>query len=204
MAVSKTSICNQSLLHLKNSKTLTNVDTDSSVQATAFLTVYDDALEETLREFDWPFAKVTADGALVEEDPNDGVEWGFSYRWFSDAVKIRYIVDGNKQPSAQFPRLPFEIGADDTGLLIYTNEEDAVFAYTKFVTDVTLMSPRFRRALSYKLAYLVAPTLCGEDRAGLGSKAQANYERELQRAIEEYRNERRPDSPRESEFIEGR
>jgi len=201
---SKTAIANQVMFHLKNSKTFTNVDTDTSIQATAVLAFWDDTLQELLREFDWPFAKVIDDLALVEEDPNDGVEWGFSYRWPSNCLKARYIVDGNMQPSAQTPRISFEIGADTTGRLILTNEEDAVLCYTKNVTDVTVMSTRFRNALGYKLANKVAPTLCGEDRGGLGMRALQNYHLELSAAKAEYLNERRRDTPRESEFIEGR
>ncbi len=204
MAPSKTNICNQALLHLKNSKLITNVDTDNTLQSNAFLTFYDDALEEMLRECDWPFAKDIETLALVEEDPDDGAEWGFYYRWPATCVRARYIVDGNLNPSPVSPRIPFEIGADDTGLLILTDEEDAVLAFTKSVDDVTLMSPRFRRTLSYKLAYLVAPVLCGDDRAGLGRSAQMNYELELSRAKAEYLNERQRSAPPESEFIEGR
>ncbi len=201
---SKTNICNQALLHLKNSKLITDVDTDNTAQSNAFLTFYDDALLEMLREFDWPFAKRYVALALVEEDPEDGVEWGFSYRWPADCERARYLTDGNLNPSAQHPRIAFEVGGDGTGRLIYTNESDAVLVYTADVDDVTVMSARFRRALSYKLAYLVAPVLCGEDRGGLGQKAQMNYEMEMSRAKAEYANERQHEAPPESEFIEGR
>jgi hypothetical protein len=201
---SKTTICNQALLHLKNSKLITNVDTDNTLQSTVFLTFYDDALEEMLRAFQWPFAKRLVELAVVEEDPDDGVEWAYSYRWPSDCLLARYIVDGNKQPSRQSPRISFEVGADDTGRLILTDEPDAVLAYTASVEDVTAMSPKFRSALAKKLAGLVAPTLCGDDRTGLGPRAHAAYELEMSRAIAEYRNERQPDGPIESEFIEGR
>jgi len=201
---SKTSICNQAMFHLKNSKSFTNVDTDSSIQATVVLAFYDDALREMLEEFDWSFAKVIADLALVEEDPDDGAEWAFSYRWPSNCVKARYIVDGNLQPSFQSPRIPFEEGADATGRTILTNEEDAVLAYTKAITDVTIMSTRFRNALGYKIAHKAAPTLCGDDRAGLGQRALQNYYLELSAAKALDLNQRRRDNPRESEFIEGR
>lgn len=201
---SKTGICNQALLHLKNSKTLTNVDTDNSIQANTLLLFYDDALEEVLREFDWPFAKRIAALALVEEDPDDGVEWAYSYRWPSGCLRARYIVSGTTAVGTTTPKVAFEIGADDTGLLILTNEVDAVLAYTKSIDDVSVMSPRFRTAFSYLLAYKVAPTLCGEDRGGLGNKALAFYALELSRAKEEYLNERQHGLSRESEFIEGR
>jgi len=181
---SKTAICNQALFHLKNSKTLTDVDTDTSLQASVFLAFYDDVLEEMLREFEWPFAKRIASLALVEEDPSDGVEWGFSYRWPSDCIKARYIVDGNMDPSVQYPRISFEIGVD----------------------DVTVMSPKFRKALSFRLAMEAAPTLAGSDQAGmaLGQLAERNYRSAMSEAKAEYLNERQSGNPRESEFIEGR
>lgn len=202
--MSKTTVCNQALLHLKNSKLLTNVDSDNTLISNAFLLFWDDVLEEMLREFEWPFAKETATLALVEDDPDDGVEWGFSYRWPSDCIKARYIVDGNLNPSAQHPRIEFEIGSDDSGKLIFTNEQDAVLAYTRLIDDITLASAKFRAAMSYKLAYKVAPVLCGEDRTGLGQKAQMNYELEFSRAMAEYLNERKRAAPPEAEAIEGR
>lgn len=201
---SKTNICNQALLHLKNSKLITNVDTDNTLQSNAFLTFYDEALEEMLVEIAPPFAKRYVALAVVEEDPEDGVEYAFSYRWPSGCLAARYIVDGTVTPSINAPRIPFEIGGDDTGKLIYTDEEDASLAYTASVDDVTLMSPRFRRTLAYKLAYLVAPVLCGDDRTGLGQRAQMNYEMSISRAKAEYANERQAEAPPESEFIGGR
>lgn len=201
---SKTSVCNEALFHLKNSKTLTDVDTDDSVQSRAFLMFYDDALREMYEEFEFPFSKTIEDLALVEDDPDDGAEWGHSYRRPSLCAKPRYIVDGNMAPSAISPRIAFEEGADSTGGLIFTDEDDAVLCYSKIITNVALMPGKFRKALSYKLAYLVAPTLCGEDRAGLGQKAFALYELEYSRAKAEALNTRQSGTPRESEFIEGR
>ncbi len=201
---SKTLVCNQALLHLKNSKLITDVDTDNTVQSNAFLAFYDDALEEMLRAFDWPFAKRSVALAVVEEDPDDGAEYGFSYRWPAGCLRARYLVDGNLEPSAHNPRIPFEIGSDTTGQLIYTDEEDATLCYTHSITDVTVMTPKFRSALSWKLAELVAPVLCGADQTGLGDKALMKYELELSRAKAECLNERDRGTPAESEFIEGR
>jgi hypothetical protein len=202
---SKTAVCNQALLHLKNSKLITDVDSDNSVQSNIFLSFWDDAVAEVLEEFEWPFAKRSVALALVEEfDADDESEWTFSYRWPADCSVPRYIYDGNLQPSSQSPRIPFEEGADDTGRLIFTDQEDARLVYTKVIDDVTVMSAKLRSALSYKLAYKAAPTLCGDDRAGLGARAQANYELEISRAKAQYLNERERGTPLESEFIEGR
>ncbi len=200
----KTSIGNQALLHLKNSKTLTDIDTDGSIQANVLLAFWDDAVEEVLRDFDWPFAKRIVDLALVEEDPDDGVEWAYSYRWPSGCLRARYIVSGTVAVSTTTPKVAFEIGGDDTGLLILTNEVDAVLAYTKSVDDVAAWSPRFRSCLSYLLAFKSAPTLCGADPSGLGNKAWAGYELELSKAKAEYLNERQHGQSREAEAIEGR
>jgi hypothetical protein len=201
---SKTTIANQALYLLKNSKTITNVDTDTSIQATVINTFYPDVLNELLRKFDWPFAKKIDDLALVEEDPNDGVEWLFSYRWPSDCVKARYIVDGLLQHTVTAPFIEFEVGSDVTGRLILTNEEDAQLCYTMAVTDVTLMPESFRKALTYSLAYNISPTICGDDRTGLGQRAFQLYQLELSNAMAEFKNERKWGFPPESEFILGR
>lgn len=204
MATSKTSIGNLALLHLKNSKSMTDIDSDASAQSLLLLAFWDIALGMVLEEFDWPFAKTIAALALIESDPDDGVEWAYSYTWPSDCKKPRYIVDGNLQPTPDAPRIPFEEGADVTGKLIFTNEEDAVLCYTKTVSDVSLWSDRFSLAMSYKLAELAAPTLTGGDPTGLGAKAEANYNREISKAKAFYLNMRQRGKPPESEFIEGR
>lgn len=204
MTTSKTSIGNMSLLHLKNSESMTDIDSDASTQSLILLAFWDVALGMVLEDFDWPFAKKIDDLALVETDPDDGVEWGYSYRWPSDCKKPRYIVDGNGKPSAVFQRIEFEEGVDNTGKLIFTDEESATLAYTKTVTDVTLWSDRFSLMLSYRLAALTAKTLCGGDPTGLGQQAEQQYQTLLTQTKAHYLNMKSTGTPRESEFIEGR
>lgn len=204
MSTSKTSIGNLALLHLKNSKSMTDIDSDASAQSLLLLAFWDIALGMVLEDFDWPFAKTIAALALIESDPDDGVEWAYSYTWPSDCKKPRYIVDGNLEATTEAPRIAFEEGADGSVKRILTNEEDAILAYTKLVTDVTLWSDRFSLAFSYKLAALAASTLAGGDPTGLGQKAEAMYEREMSKAKAFYLNMRQRGAPPESEFITGR
>lgn len=203
--MSRTTIANNALRHIKNSHTLTNVDTDTSVQAVTIQAVFDDAISEMAREYEWPPLKKIAALALVREgDGDDGDEFAYFYRWPADCEKARYIVDGNLQPSSLTPRIAFEVQVDGTGKLIATDEEDAYLCYTMEMDDITQMSAKWRRALEYKVASLIAPTLCGGDPTGLGPKAQQNYMRAIDEAWTEYLNERQRGTPPEAEMIEGR
>lgn len=203
--MSRTTVANGALRHLKNSHTLTDVDTDTTPQAVAIRAVFDDAMSEMAREKEWPpLKKVAALAQVREGDPDDGDEYLFYYRWPADCEKARYIADGNMVPSRTSPRLAFEVMSDDTEKLIATDEEDAFLCYTKEVADITVMSTKWRRALEYKIAALTAPILTGGDATGLGPRAQANYERTVNEAWVEYQNERQRNNPPECEFIDGR
>ena len=203
--MSRTTVANGALRHLKNSHTLTNVDTDTSIQATTIQAFFDDAISEMAREYEWPPLKKIAALALVREgDADDGDEFTYYYRWPADCEKARYIVDGNLNPSTINPRIPFEVQADGTEKLIATDEEEAYLCYTMEMDDIDFMSAKFKRALEYKVAALIAPTLCGGDPTGLGARAQANYEKAIDSAWAEYLSERTREAPPESEFIEGR
>lgn len=203
--MSRTSLANGALRHLKNSHTLTDVDVDTSSQAVAIRAVFDEATSEMVREYEWPPLKKVVALALVREgDSDDGDEFAYYYRWPSDCEKARYIVDGNMMPSTLTPRIPFEVTADGAERLIATDEESAILCYTKEMDDLDFMSAKFRRALEYKIAALVAPILTGGDATNLGPRAQANYERTMDEAWVEYLNERQRGTPPESEMIEGR
>ena len=89
---SKTEIGNLALSHIGIGKEVANIETEQSAEASALRRVYDTALRKTLRDFNWPFARVIADLGLIEEDPTD--EWDFSYRVPSDCVSFRRIPSG--------------------------------------------------------------------------------------------------------------
>lgn len=128
-----------SLRHLGVGKMIGSF-TDASEEARACSFFYDQAKDEVLRDFQWPFATVTVSLALVQQQPT--YEWGYSYRLPSDCLAARRILNANIT-NAPFPntfstvgpyptplariltaqtRIPYRIMADADGGLIYTDQ----------------------------------------------------------------------------------
>jgi len=105
--MSFTDIANRALLHLGISKQLTDVSTDTSTTATVMYALQETALRKSLIAADWDFATWIADLTLNEEDPDDGVEWAFSYDMPEDpeCIKPRRILNGDRvlTPGSQIP-----------------------------------------------------------------------------------------------------
>ena len=198
MASSKTEICNIALSHLGSAKDVANVETEASQEAGACRRFYDMALKATLRDFPWSFATKIADMQLVEEDPND--EWAYSYRYPSDCLRMRRILSGNRNDTND-TREPYKISRDASGLLIFSDKENAEIEYTKYETDPLAYPEDFVVALSYRLAAFIAPRVTAGDKFKLGAAAMQNYLFEISRAESTSLNEQQADIHPDSEFI---
>lgn len=198
---SKTDISNMALGHIGVSKTISNVDTDSSKEARAIRTYYEVALQDTLSDLDWPFARSFKTLTLVEEDPTD--EWAYSYSYPSDAVKIRKIYSGVRNDTRD-SRVPFNIYTGAASKLIYTDQASAKVKYTKEISDTSLFDPTFVLAFSYKLAYYVIPTLSGGDPFKMKREIANDYELHIDRAERNVLNEEQADKEPESSLIRAR
>jgi hypothetical protein len=150
-----------------------------------------------LRDFAWPFCSAIADLGLVEEDPTD--EWGYSYRYPADCLRIRRILSGERNDNRQ-ERVSYKIGRDGTGLLVYSDEEDAQIEYTYRETDTGRFTPDFNLALSYRIAAYVAPRLSGGDPFKLGQVMERMYVLSITKAQANAANEEQPDEEPDSEF----
>lgn len=198
---SEAEICNLALTHLGVGTEIQNLETDKSEAGSACRRVYDTARDATLRDFPWPFATKTRDLSLIETDPND--EWNFSYRYPSDALKVRRLLSGVRTPTNE-QRAPFKIVQDDAGLIIYTDQENACAEYVKRETNPDIYPDDFVLALSWRLAMYVAPRLTSGDPYNLRQQAQQMYEVELTRAARNSFNESQPDVDPNSELENSR
>jgi hypothetical protein len=198
---SKTEICNLAIFHLGAVGSIANVDTERSAEALTCRTFYDTVLDLVLRDFPWPFATEYFTLSLVEEEPTD--EWGFSYRYPSGCVNFRRIISATRTDDRS-TRIPYKIGQDSSGKLIYTDEEDAECEFTKRITDTALYPSDFTMALSYRLAFYIAPKITGADPFKLRDTALKLYQMEIAAAMAAARNEEQPDIEPDSEFISGR
>jgi len=200
-STSVTDICNMALSHLGIGKELANMETDTGENASACRRFYENCRDNMLSDFPWPFATVTTDLGLVEEDPND--EWSFSYRYPSNSLMLKRIFSGTRNDTIQ-SRVPYRITRDATGLLIFTDWEDATMEYTFKETDPGRFPPDFIMALSALLAFTIAPRIAKGDPFKLGDRAYNIYQVKLAEAKASAANEEVPDQTPESEFIRER
>jgi hypothetical protein len=198
VAASKTVIANLALSHLGIGKEIADIDTESSAEANTMRRFYEIARDKTLRDFNWPFATKIANLVLVETSPNN--EWAYSYRYPSDCLRLRKIQSGIPYDNRQ-SRIPYRIGQDDSGKVIFCNLSSPVIEYTKREIVTSLYDSDFTMAFSYLLAHYSAPRLSGGDPFKVGDKAMANYDMEISKAkATSYNEEQAPMEP-ESSFV---
>lgn len=200
MASSKTEIWNMALGHLGISKEIAN-ETERSAEAAACRRFENQVEKKLFRDFLWPFATQIDSLALVEEDPND--EWAFAYRYPSNCDRARRILSGVRNDN-RGTKVPYKIGHDDQGILIFTDKEDAQLEYTITVDDVTRWPADFVMAYSYLMAGLIAPRLSAGDPYKLGDKALKLYSYERANAEHNAANEEQEEEQPESTFITDR
>jgi len=204
MAHSDASIATLALRLLGDGRnTVADLQTDTTVQAKACRAVYETARDEVLRDHPWQFAMKRAELAQVEADPNE--EWAYSYRYPSDCLFIRRIPSGiraTKETLAQ--KIEYEIGRDDTGLLIFTDVENAEVEYTMKEEDAGRYHPDFVMALAFRIAAYVAPQLAPGDSLQITERMVRFYMASIGKAKGNSENERRPGGQPESEIISSR
>jgi hypothetical protein len=172
MPTTTVKIKNLALAHIGHSVFIDD-DNEEGTEVEVLSTVYDEALSYVLEDFWWSFARRFVTLGLVTDFTalTTPQKWSYAYRYPVDAVTIRGIIRGpysTIQPVGyQYdPRYrldtneaEWEVGSDDTGRLIYTNQEECVVEVTKLITDPALYPGMFAMALSWYLAFLIAPSL---------------------------------------------
>lgn len=198
MASSSTEICNLALSHLVVGKEIANLETESSPEASACRRYYNTVRKQLLRDFSWPFAIKVASLSLVAENPT--TEWAYSYRYPADCIKSKRIISGTRNETRQ-SRVPYQVVHDSTGRLIYTDQQDAVLQYIKNIEDTGQFFADFTMAMSFRLAFYIAPRVTGGDPFKLGERALKMYQVEIQRAQANAANEQQDEEAPDSEFV---
>lgn len=199
MATSEIMIANYALGHLGIGNQIVAF-TEQSKPAQACLQFYAQTRDEVLREFPWPFATVTVAPALVATDPT--TEWGYSYRYPSDAISLQGFLTGGPRNSPV--QVVHAISEDATGLVIYTDQPDAVIQYTKRVTNPVFFPPDFTQAVAYLLASYIAPQVAGGDQFKLGATAFQKYQYQVSKAAAASTREELPDRAPDGELVRAR
>lgn len=198
---SETEISNLAISHCGSGKEISNLDTDQGEEASVCRRFYELARDQVLRDFAWPFATKFRVLSLVEEDPSD--EWDYSYRYPTDCLKLRRILSGQRRDTND-TRSPYKILSDDSGLLIYSDVEDAEVEYTFRQDDPSFYPADFTMALSYKLAFYIAPRITSGDPFNMQQKFSQLYQMEIDRAAKNSVNEEQPDVEADSELQRAR
>lgn len=179
--------------------------TENTTAANACRRFFEQARDELLTDFPWPFARKVDTLALVEDDPT--TEWAFSYRYPSDCLRVRRIL-GTVRNESRTDRVPYEIARDDSGLLIYTDWEDetngAQLEYTVRVSDPTYWPAPFVRALAYLLASYIIMRVSSGDPASLRKTSISLAQMAKDWAQADSLNEQQDEMLPESEFITDR
>lgn len=196
-----TEVCNLALSHLGVTKTITDAESEQTVEAKQCRRFYERALQVCLRDYPWPFATRFAKLALVENNPIS--HWAFSYRYPANCLHMRKIL-GDSRNDTREERIAYQITSDDSGKLVYTDRPDAEIEYTINLTDYTVMTPDFIMAFSFLLAHYLAPSLTSGDPFKLGERAEQNYLKEISSSKSAAINEAQVDELPESAFVRGR
>lgn len=196
-------IANMALGHFGSGNFISNLATDDSEEADAVNAYIETVRQQTLRDFPWPFATRTSDLGLVEEDPNDGLEWGFSYRYPSDCLEARRIPSGVRMDTV-VSRVPYRVMSDVTGKLILCDIEDAQLEYTALITDPTQYPQDFVMAMSYRLAWHIAPRLAKNYSPTMTQSLMGMYSLQIAKAKANAANEESADRPANAEWVDGR
>lgn len=218
---SQLQICNNALAHLAVGRVITTSILEETEQARACNRFYDQCRDEILRDFNWPFARKYA--ALIVVAGTDALppvpaspDWQYAYRMPVDCLRPRRIPSGNRR-EVEATRVPFWVGQDQNGALIYTDfaPQDATatsvalpqLEYTVTFPnpgDEALFAPDFAQMFSLLLAVYIAPAVTGGDPYKLGQRAMQMYEWARQRAQNNAFGAQQFDFPPESEFVRAR
>lgn len=97
----------------------------------------------------------------VDEDTDDANgDWTYAYRWPSDCLFARRVLNNIGLQRAFDPNPPiWRKGRDANGLLIYSNQPDAELEYTVIDCDALYADDLFIDHFTWRLAAAIAPGL---------------------------------------------
>lgn len=176
--------------------------TEESNEARACNLHYATALDELLREFNWPFARRYATLSLIEEADAQpwSEQWSYMYGLPVDAIAVRRILNGSSRIDTD--PVPFQIAFDGNDTVLFTDQSPASVEYTARVTDPNRFDIHFSMALSWLLASKIAKPLSRSDREQEAAIQKAAIM--LKVAEGHSANYGRSDKAPDSEFIRSR
>jgi len=157
MALTETAICNLALAKI-GALRLTDLDTDTSVQAIQCQLHYDQTRDALLRSHWWRFASARAELVADADDPT--FEWDNQFVLPDDFLRLKSVYDDNNTTRKNTLN-SFAL----EGSLLLTNDSTASIRYIKKVTDVTEFDPLFVEVLVLNLAIKLVMPLAQDRKA---------------------------------------
>lgn len=196
------SVWNLALSHL-GIGTEVQSETEDTTEANACRRFFEQARDEMLSDYPWPFATITVELAEVAADPTS--EWAFSYRYPTDCLKFQRII-GPVRNESRNSRISYLIQGDGTGGMLlftdYQNSADGTFGvYTQRQDDPTYWPPGFVKALAYQLASYIGARVTSGDPMKLANRAELLQDKARAVAMANSVNEEQMEVLPESEFI---
>jgi len=148
MSYTQVQICNLALTRMGATGVIQSL-TEASEEAYNCNRLYEPSLRAALRMYPWDFATAIATLALLSETPDD---YDYAYSLPSGCVRPLYLLP------KQDPALEFAV----RGVTLYSDEEDAVLAYTQYISNPALYDDGFAEAFSYRLAADLAIPLASD------------------------------------------
>lgn len=167
-------ICNMALGHVGLGQQIASLD-DVGAIAQVCRDWYARARDEVLESFEWPVTRLQVSPGLVEAEPND--DWANSFRYPPNALSLIRVVGGGLPQSEA---IPFDVGQDATGKLIYCDEDDIIVEIVALFEDTGEWKATFAKATSWAMARDIAGPLRRPSQ--YGDRAVQMYAQELAKA----------------------
>lgn len=165
MAITQLNICNMAMGHV-GGKRIEDFDNDTTAEAVMCRDNWETCVNYTLESRDWTFAR---DRDTLEVDATaPSFYWSYRHEQPTDCVMLRKISDDSSYLDKDFE---YEL----EGEWIYSNTNSDIYVvYTKAVTDITLFSAAFVKALVYQLAAVAAGVLAEDPKLADALEAKFN------------------------------
>jgi hypothetical protein len=143
-----------------------------------------------------------ADSDTVPPARVAGGDWRYCYRWPTDCLRLRRLVDEATGRAFNRTPIPFRSYRDPNGQLIATNEPDAKLEYTLLDCDDLWADDIFLDAFTWRLAAAFAPSL---SRNKLTAADCFNaFAATLRTAAAVHLDEQQQEKPGDAEWLEAR
>lgn len=199
----KADIYNLALGALLLSKTISDIDSDTSSECRTLNVHWKAAFNSTLQDLDLDGTSSIKTLELLEENPND--LWLFAYKYPVKCAFFRRIQNGALMDKRS-NQISKRVGIHDGKKVIFTNQEEAIAEIISEDVPLSSLSANAGVAIAYKLAMMSAPLIAGKGAKDLKKQIMDLYliaKGEAQE-IDRLENSNFLSEEDQSEFVEAR